>query len=198
MQLNEKTAVVDTDFLLKLSESNLSYNKQASIAKIIEVVEAILSDLDLNMVMHPLVYENELISPNECVCKLFDKKLIEKASFDDILQSDSGKTEYYTYLVMELYHHIHGAPFPFDENDVLCKWCAGKSLGEIHSLSMCLVCECGLFLSDDEDSKKIEVIIRDKFGGCVKVYKRKELIDQHSKAKKTLLSHSIRRSLTHV
>lgn len=197
MQLNEKTAVVDTDFLLKLSESNLSYDKKTSIAKLIEVVEAIFSDLDLNVVVHPLVHQNELISPNECICELFAKRLIERASFDDILQGDSEKTAYYTYLVMELYHLINGVSFPFEESAVLYKWCSGKSLGEVHSLSMCLVCKCGLFLSDDADSKKIEVIIRDNFGGCVKVYKRKELIVQHSNAKKTSLSRSIRQSLSH-
>ena len=42
-------------------------------------------------------------------------------------------------------------------------WAKRRSLGELHSLTMCAVCSCGMFLSDDKGSKRIKDYIKMRF-----------------------------------
>ena len=57
-------------------------------------------------------------------------------------------------------------------------WIAGKSLGEIHPVSMRLICGCGIFLSDDDDSKYLKRIVDEDMLGSIEVYDRKEILNQ--------------------
>ena len=70
------------------------------------------------------------------------------------------------------------------------------SLGEIHSLSTCLLCGCGLFLSDDDDSQKIKYIIKQNFGVDIAVHNRQAVVDLLRENGTTLSRHE-RKSFAH-
>ena len=72
-----------------------------------------------------------------------------------------------------------------------------SSLGEVHSVATCLTCGCGIFLSDDNDSKMLQRFIAEKSIGKISVYNRKELVDMHLDQGGTKLPRKVRQSLTH-
>lgn len=146
MQIDTHTAVVDNDFVNHLAESHLVNER------LVDVLKVIFSELGLTAVMHPLVYQKELLQDNVRIRLLFKNNVIEKAEFSYIFQDDSARKNYYIYLVKNLYRAFSGKELPVSGESVLSYWVRHASLGEIHSVSMCLVCGCGIFLSDDKDS----------------------------------------------
>lgn len=111
----------------------------------------------------------------------------EARSFDDIFQGDEGKKAYYMFLVPELYNALMGRRFPEDK-DVFTFWIRQNSLGEIHSVSMCLVSECAIFLSDDGDSKALKNIVNQRAMGAIEVFNRNEIVKQYKKVVQKLLN----------
>ena len=144
------------------------------------------------------LYEKELLQGNLRIDKLFDTKVLEKAEFEDIFQGNSAKRTYYLSLVKRLYRSLRGEDLPVSGEAILTYWIRQQSLGELHSVSMCLVCGCGVFLSDDGDSKALKKIIETQMLGSIEVYNRKEFFDKHLSEGETKLGRKERRSLTHV
>ena len=89
------------------------------------------------------------------------------------------------FLVPELYNTLMGRRFPEDK-DVFTFWIRQNSLGEIHSVSMCLVSECAIFLSDDGDSKALKNIVNQRAMGAIEVFNRNEIVKQYKKYKKVV------------
>lgn len=197
VQHEEKTAAIDADFVNKLLESKLDANENESIKKLIECLAKIFTDLRLKAIIHPLVYDNELLFSADKVKKLFDSGVIAKIGFADVFNGDESKKAYYTFLVEELFYHINGESFPVSGQEVLSYWIAKKNLGEVHSLAMCLVLPCGIFLSDDGHSKQLGVYIKTELNGTVDVYNRNELIDKHLDEAAVGLNRRQRQALTH-
>ena len=175
MQLGASTAIVDNDFVNHVVESRLGEER------IVQLLCLILNELGLQAVVHPLVYEKEMMLDNKLTIRLFSEKILNKAEFSDVFSKGEAARAYYTFLVKEFYFSLTGKQFPVEDDRVLCYWVRRTSLGEIHSLAMCLVCECGIFLSDDGDSKKLMDFIKRKALGAVTVYSRGELIDKHNR-----------------
>lgn len=191
MQLNEHTAIVDNDFTNHLVDCHLTDQQ------LVEDLNIIFSELGLTAVMHPLVYENELLKDKPRVKLLFDKKVFSKTEFADILQGDSGRKAYYIQMVRNLYHTLMGEEFPVTGNSVLTHWVRRKSLGEIHSFATCLLCGCGVFLSDDGDAKTLKRNLDRALVDKINVYSRQEFMDKFMAEGKIKLARSDRKALTH-
>lgn len=191
MMLDAKSAVVDNDFVNHLIESKLDN------AKLIAVLNIVFSDLELTAVMHPLVYEKELLRDKDRVKLLFQEAVLYKAEFWDIFQNDAGKKLYYIFLVTQLYRALTGKTLPVCGEDVLTFWVRKNSLGEVHSVAMCLVCGSGIFLSDDSDSKVLKTHVDRMAIGKINVFNRNEFIQKHMLEGETKLSRMEKRSLTH-
>lgn len=191
MTLDAKTAVVDNDFINHVIESNLKDED------LVTVLNTVFSELDLTAVMHPLVYEKELLPDKDRIKLLFCKSIVQKAEFGDIFQNDAAKERYYIFLVSELYRALTGKALSATGKAVLSYWVRQNSLGEVHSVAMCLTCGCGIFLSDDGDSKALKAYVEQKAIGKINVYNREEFIQKHMEEGITKLSRTNKRSLTH-
>lgn len=191
MRLDQTCAVVDNDFLQHMAETRLPEET------LVKVLETIFSDLGLTAVLHPLVYEKEVLMDKPRVRLLVEEAIVHAATFGDIFLGDPEREAYYLYLMKELYRHLRGEALPVDGEDILTYWVRGKSLGEVHSVSMCLVCGSGIFLSDDEDAKALEGYVRRASLGTVLVYRREELIDRHLRSGATRLPRHTRKALAH-
>ena len=191
MKIDEQAAVIDNDFTNHLAETRLADDH------LIKVLNTIFSELDLSIIMHPLVYQHELLSDRPRVKMLFDSGVVSKAEFPDIHQNDAGKKAYYIYLVTNLYRALKGEPLPVSGEDIFTYWKRRISLGEVHSVATCLTCGCGIFLSDDGDSKTLQNFVEDQSIGKINVYNRKELVEAHLEQGETKLLRKDRQSLAH-
>ena len=191
MQLNEYTAIVDNDFTNHLVDCHLPDQT------LVDDLNIILSELGLVAVMHPLVYENELLKGKPRVKLLFDQKVFSKAEFLDIFQDDAGRKAYYIQMVRNLYHTLMGEEFPVSGENVLTYWVRGQSLGEVHSFATCLLCGCGIFLSDDGDAKTLKRNLDRSLIDRVNVYSRQEFMDKFMAESEMKLGRKDRRALTH-
>ena len=193
MQIDNSTAIVDNDFVNHLVDSKISDELLTS------NLLYIFNSLKLNAVVHPLVYEHEVLLDKKRIQLLFQKTIIQQVAFDDVFECNSDAEAYYCYLVSELYGHLKGTEFPAVGRDILTYWKRPESLGEIHSMSMCMICGCGIFFSDDSDSKKLAKYIIQKSLGKVDVYDRNEMIDKYMEVDETSrIPRKIRRALCHL
>lgn len=192
MQIDNSTAIVDNDFMNHLVDSKLSDEQ------LITNLRFIFSSLELSTVVHPLVYKYEVLRDNKRIQTLFQESIVQQMSFSDAFECNSDAEAYYCYLVGELYGYLKGTEFPATGRDILTYWKRKESLGEIHSMSMCMTCGCGIFFSDDSDSKRLAEYIIQKSLGKVDVYNRNEMIDKYMEVDVTSrIPRPIRRALCH-
>ncbi len=64
------------------------------------------------------------------------------------------------------------------KESVFTYWKRQSSLGEIHSISLCIITGCGVFLSDDNDSQYLANIIKNQFMQEISVYSRSDIADK--------------------
>lgn len=190
MELDDKTAAVDNDFLNNIVQT------QMSIEDIISFMKETFVGLGLTAVMHPLVYEKEVLHKDR-TNSLFNNHVIYVVDFSDIFQGSSAKKLYYLNLVAQFYNALNGECIPATGEDILTYWKRIENLGEIHSLSMCLTSGCVIFLSDDGDSKYLKNYIESNSLGDVKVYNRDDYFKIYQELGKTKIPRPVRRSLTH-
>lgn len=192
MKIDKHSAAVDTDFINHVAEIN---QPGANVAKLLD---AVLSGVNLSAIVHPLVYKYEVLADDPKVRVFFEKGIIAQPTFEDILQGNAEREGYYKYLIPELYNILH-ANDPLPEGiDVLTYWMRRKSLGEIHSVAMCLVCGCGIFLSDDGDSKILSRTIQQRSLGEIQVYNRKEILDISQEDADPKLPKGDRKAFAHI
>lgn len=191
-EINEHSVAIDNDFIGHLVDTESV--EPDELGKILDIV---FSALGLCAIIHPLVYEKEVPKENGKIMQLFKENVIHNVEFSDITGGDEGKERYYAYAVKYLYHELSGENFPVEHGDVFNFWKARSSLGEIHTVAMCIVCACGIFLSDDKDSKELAGLIKNKFAVEVSVYNRKEFFTKHQKEAKEPLQRKVIRALTH-
>ena len=191
MQLNEHTAIVDNDFTNHLVDCRLPDQQ------LVDDLNIMFSGLDLAAVMHPLVYEKELLKDKPRVKLLFEQNVFSKAEFADIFQGNIGRKAYYIQMVKNLYHTLMGEDFPAAGDKVLTYWVRKHSLGEVHSFATCLLCGCGIFLSDDGDAKTLKRNLDRSLIDRVNVYSRQEFMDKFMAESETKLGRKDRKALTH-
>lgn len=175
MRINESTALVDTDFVIHIARI------KRDCEKICDLLREVFLRLEVDAAVHPLVYDHEMPKTDEIINKFFDDDIIARPSFTEIFDGCDNKDAYYTYVVSELYCRFKGLYQEsdyqgLDYHDVYTYWEKGESLGEIHSIALCMVFCCGMFLSDDGDSKQIEKFAREVCTGTLRVYNRKDII----------------------
>ncbi len=191
MQIDNTSALVDANFINGLGESNLSCEI------LIERLKTIFREIFLKAIVHPLIYDNELLNKGEKMTRLFSENVIFRTSFDEIFSGEQPKIDYYSMVIEELYYKINGEKINTYNKGILNFWCSEKNLGEIHSLATCLICDCVVFLSDDGDSSELSNYIKDKYKKYINIYNRLELIDKHLREGSTKITRSERRSITH-
>lgn len=190
MEINEKTVAIDTDFINHIVET------KSTIEEIENILKELFSYLQMNPIIHPLVYENEIDIKNKKIKHLFDNNIIVKVEFSEFINEEAGKI-YYIYLVREFFNVLLGESLEFTDEEIFSKWIRKKSLGEIHSISMCIMCNSNIFLSDDNDSKQLKNYIEQKGIGKITVYNRSELMEEYKSAGGTAIPRTQRRHLTH-
>ena len=186
--MDSKSVLIDNDFLQKALEMNQEEEK------ILYILSELFCCLELSPVIHPLVREHEVIDTN--ITEKVLNNIIDTPTWQDIHQNNTDKKNYYTFLVMELYTKMFGTNLEMGEKDVFTYWRRRCSLGEIHALATCMLCECGMFLSDDKDSKKLQNIIEYYFSKRINVYTREE-IKQIAKENDVRLSRKELQSFAH-
>lgn len=190
MRIDSNAAAVDNDFIVKVAETKI-----ASMAPV-DILSEIFRGLNIQGIIHPLVYDKEVMLENPVVQSFFIKHVIDPLEFEDIFQGNDDKKAYYEFLVPELFNALRGEPFP-EGTDVLTYWKRQCSLGEIHTVSMCLITNCSLFLSDDGDSKALMNIVFDKFAAHIGVYNRNDIIKFYQDSGATGLSRKEKRAFAH-
>ena len=92
MNSDKKTAVIDNDFIEHVASCNLSDDE------LIDTLKIIISELELDAVVHPLVCKHEVRKTVPRVKFLFDQNVFSEANYS-FLDSDSAKKSYYCILV---------------------------------------------------------------------------------------------------
>lgn len=190
MSIDKNSAAVDNDFINKVAQIRTGTMLPE------DMLREIFSALQIHGIMHPLVYEKELLKDRPGIKAIFDKNVVEYVSFNDIFQGDEGKKAYYMFLVPELYNALMGRKFP-ENKDVFTFWIRKNSLGEIHSVSMCLVSECAVFLSDDGDSKALKNIVNQRAMGAIEVFNRNEIVEKYQASGVNGLKRTDRKAFMH-
>ena len=191
MQINEKSAMIDNDFINKIVEMNKSDND------FIRVVTEVFRELNVDPAIHPLVLQNEVLTSNIRIQKMLDEQIVKTPAFKDIHKDDETKKIYYSFLVLELYKKLTGVELELGDKTVFTYWSKRSSLGEIHSLATCIICGCGVFLSDDKDSRKLGYIIEQSYWGHILVHSRQAVVNL-LREKGTELSRKDLNSFSHV
>ena len=91
MQLGEHTAAVDNDFVDHLIASHLDDET------FFAALNTVFEELGITAVMHPLVYENELMQDRSRTKELFRRGIVTKVEFADIFEDDSDRQAYYIF-----------------------------------------------------------------------------------------------------
>lgn len=172
-EINSHSAAIDNDFINHLSETKIEDDQ------FVQILGKLFSAVEMKAIMHPLVYENELLKSNQRVMRLFQKEVVHKVSFSDITGDIGTKKQYYAYLVKSFYFELLGEEFPANDDRIQDFWKSKSNLGEIHTCAMCLLCGCLIFLSDDRDSQKLARFIEQKNMNSIKVYNRQDLIKDY-------------------
>ncbi len=191
MHLNKNTVLVDTDFIINIIETKLEVDV------IIKNLNELFAHLEVSAVIHPLVHEKEIPQNNQKLNRIFDEGSIKIMTFDDIFNGDKDKKAYYIYIFKELYNSLWGTPIQLQDDEVFTKWMSSKSLGEIHSITTCVICEAKVFLSDDGDSKHLRDHIKNNLMVEITVYDRKELFDEYLKTGGTQIPRKERQKMAH-
>lgn len=188
MIIDNTNLLIDADALLKLMDINKSTDE------VISIINNLFEKLKRKVLLHPLVYANEIITKKHILSQLIIQKIIEVPTIEDIHSNDDIKKQIYIMYVSDFYHQLNAQPIPVVGDDILKYWNSHESLGESHSVATCVLNECDLFLSDDDDSKTLEKMIEERQMGTLHVYRRSEIIDVEDAPE---LSRSEKRAIAH-
>ena len=172
MAIQKQTAAVDTDFLLHLVTTDGLGDDRC------EIIAELFEKMLVEPIMHGLVHDYELQKPAQrptapdaaLALELFAAEVVAVKPLEDIVGEDPDARDYYKLVFSELYQDVKKKAPPID--DILTEWTYHESLGEVHSAVMCVFLDCGLFLSDDNDSRTLKTSVLTKFNFNVTVYDR--------------------------
>lgn len=174
MKIDKNSAALDTDFLVNISQIKREEESR------IKIIDTFFKNLKIDAVMHPLVYKHEIPKDNITIAYLFEHDIVGCPEMKDILGDGEDGKIYYQKTIEELYVKLTGI-HKLPVGNVFTEWKRKESLGEIHSTVMCLMCDCGIFLSDDKDSKKLQRIIEQAMLPPIKIYTRAQACDELKK-----------------
>lgn len=190
-----KKAVLDNDFLMHCVELKKCPDP-------CDLFLRFLNALGLEAIMHPLVYEKETVPylknccpANGALWQLFDGNEICIPPLEDC-DFTQDKRKYYQMMVKNIYQAFMGTPFPC--NDVFSEWKANHSLGEVHSVVLCMLWNYDTFLSDDKKvSKELGQVVKAR-GYTLKIACREDCCTYLKNREHPTLSSSELRLLNHM
>ncbi len=168
--LDKNNALLDTDFL-----NHLLQIKNSTIGQ--QEIQLFFSHIPQEITVHPLVYEREMFQYHNSF--LFQNSIVKVASREEIL-GNKDRELYYQKVFDDLYRDFKGEANPYQ--DIWSQWKAKESLGELHCITTCFLCDCNLFLSDDGDAKLIMKHLASKGRGTFLVKNRSMVIEEIKKA----------------
>ncbi|MBE5912367.1 hypothetical protein [Pseudobutyrivibrio sp.] len=168
-------ALVDNDFMHKIASIVMQESEWISL------VGRLFHDLGCIAGVHSLVYINEMMDVSapehgkNRIKSLTEKEMLLIQDLNKILYDDDLRN-YYKIVFMEICNEYYGE-VPIE--DIFTQWKRNCSLGEIHSITMCVLFEFGIFLSDDIGSKTIaRSVVENKLcPNTIIVYSREDAID---------------------
>lgn len=186
----QNVVAIDNDFLNHILETELEESV------LIKTLNELLSFFNVQAIIHPLVFKYE-VPENKKVKTVFNEGFISKVEFENIIKNDDEK-KYYIFLIRMLYRALLGKQLEFSDDEIFNRWIRKESLGEIHSVSMCLVCDFGVFLSDDGDAKKLKEYIEKNFIGTIDIYNRKQMFEKYKESGGSAISRTERNRMCHI
>ena len=191
MPIDSNSAIIDNDFI------NGIVDMQQTEEEMIFIASDVFGELNLTPLIHPLVLKHEVRIDHCRTKRLLEENVVKELTFKDIHNNDEAKKAYYSLIVFELYKKLTGESLNVGNKTVFDFWKKKQSLGEIHSLATCLLCGCGVFLSDDKDSKALKAIIEDTFLITIDVHSRQAVVAL-LREKKTSIPRKKLQSFSHV
>lgn len=187
-------AAIDNDFMNHLAETKLDDDRQLK-----DIVRSLFLGMGVSPVMHELVYCNEFDDEgNNEKIRDIGRSFISDGIVSIKKKSDYIKSkledQYYSTVFEEIYRDFKG---DLPVNDIWKEWKKQASLGETHTVTMCVFIKCGIFLSDDNDSRQLREIIDQRFNFSIKVYNRSQAVDYVKEQGKNTLKKRERRALAH-
>ena len=170
-----KEVAIDNDFVNHLVE--IDYEQDA----LEKLLLNYFGELSYLPIMHELVFQHEVINGADTNNKIrviacFEKGIFDRKRLDTFLYT-SDRRDYYISVFEELYRDFKGL-LPMPKDSILNSWHSNCSFGEVHTISMCCLLECDVFLSDDSDSKRLATILEDKFAFSINVYNRSDTVEE--------------------
>lgn len=192
----QKEAAIDNDFVMHLAEID-NWSKEDHLNNVMTMFD----ELDVIPIMHELVYNKELCGGPDTTCKnnalsFFVNDIINVKYLSEIIDNQS-KRQYYEIVFKEIYYDFKGN-LPSNIKDIFKDWKNKASLGETHTVVMCFIMGCSIFLSDDDDSKKLSQVLKNKKSFKLDVYDRKKACDRIKELGAGVLNKKDRRILSHV
>lgn len=189
-----KEAAIDNDFVMHLAEIDWT------LKELDEKVRLYFFGMEVCPIMHELVYTHEMeggadFKDKTRALSFFQENIIQIKEMNSFLETDAKK-QYYEIVFKEIYRDFKGI-LPEGIKDILKDWKSRASLGETHTVTMCFVLGCDVFLSDDDDSKELAKILKSKQAFSIRVYTRGEAMEALKKDFSKLNKHD-RRALKHV
>ena len=86
MSIDKNSAAVDNDFINKVAQIKTGTMSPENI------LGEIFAALQIHGIMHPLVYEKELLKDRPGIKAIFDKNVVEYVSFDTYFKGMRGKS----------------------------------------------------------------------------------------------------------
>lgn len=147
--MSKTTTIIDCDFFNHITETS----------KDIKCFNDVISDLNIEPVMHEYVYNEELFS-NKCAKDMVAEGLLKIEKFNEFID-DNNEREYVRYLE-EFYKYANGKSVQYVNCNYRTYRKSKENLGEIHSICLALIKKYQLFLSDDYGAKSLNAIIEKK------------------------------------
>ncbi len=169
----KEIALIDNDFMLHLA--NIRGRNDLE-----DLIQRFFKALGIEARIHELVYKNETkIVETSIVRGLFQHNIITEETINDICDS-SEKRNYYSMLVRQIYQDFMGRKLPC--NNVLEEWKLNASLGEVHTVALCVLRGWNCFLSDDNKaSKNLGAIVKSRTSATINVQNREDCCMQIKK-----------------
>ena len=140
----ENIALVDNDFMHKIASLSMDDKEWMTLMK------KFFEELNCTAGVHSLVYTHEML--DESAPELGKKRIKELVKLKTLLiqdlptlLADDNLRIYYKHVFEEISNDFLGQ---VPVTDIYVEWKHGHSLGEIHSISMCILFEFGIFLSE--------------------------------------------------
>ena len=168
--LDSNCALIDNDFL------NHAIETSPDVEHICTLLNTIFDVLNKTPMIHPWISSYEVMWDNQRVNEVISNSKIQKATWDDIHGQQIPQKEYYEILFKELFKKIYG--MSLGTNDIFSYCVRGNSLGELHNIAACMICDCNLILSDDKDTKTFKAFFSRSMVCNFEVYTRRELVEK--------------------